>query len=51
MHAPATFFVIGEEAIVHPELLRRIAADGDEIGNHSYTHPNMVELPPVGARL
>jgi cellulose synthase/poly-beta-1,6-N-acetylglucosamine synthase-like glycosyltransferase/peptidoglycan/xylan/chitin deacetylase (PgdA/CDA1 family)/spore germination protein YaaH len=51
MNAPATFFVIGEEAIVHPELLRRIAADGDEIGNHSYTHPNMVELPPVGARL
>jgi cellulose synthase/poly-beta-1,6-N-acetylglucosamine synthase-like glycosyltransferase/peptidoglycan/xylan/chitin deacetylase (PgdA/CDA1 family)/spore germination protein YaaH len=51
MHAPATFFVIGEEALVHPELLRRIAADGDEIGNHSYTHPNMAELPPVGARL
>lgn len=51
MHAPATFFVIGEDAIVHPQLLRRIMSDGDEIGNHSYTHPNMVELPPVGARL
>ena len=51
LHAPATFFVIGEDALVHPELLRRIAADGDEIGNHSYTHPNMAELPPLGARL
>jgi cellulose synthase/poly-beta-1,6-N-acetylglucosamine synthase-like glycosyltransferase/peptidoglycan/xylan/chitin deacetylase (PgdA/CDA1 family)/spore germination protein YaaH len=50
-HAPATFFVIGENAVAHPGLLRRIVADGDEIGNHSYTHPNMSELPPLGARL
>ncbi len=51
LHAPATFFVIGEQAVAHPDLLRRIVADGDEIGNHSYTHPNMAELPPLGARL
>ncbi|MCX7283130.1 MAG: glycosyltransferase [Novosphingobium sp.] len=40
-HVPATFFVIGENALVRPELLRRIFADGDEIGNHTYTHPNL----------
>lgn len=50
-HAPATFFVVGENAISHPELLRRMVADGDLIGNHSYTHPNMAEEPPMGARL
>ncbi|MBO0749235.1 MAG: glycosyltransferase [Porphyrobacter sp.] len=51
LHAPATFFVIGEEAVIHPELLRRIVADGDELGNHSYTHPNLSEEPPLGVRL
>ncbi|MGN7160200.1 glycosyltransferase [Sphingomonas sp. SAFR-052] len=40
-HVPATFFVVGENAIEHPGLLQRIVRDGDEIGNHSYTHPNM----------
>ncbi|WP_404339803.1 glycosyltransferase [Sphingomonas sp. MMS12-HWE2-04] len=40
-HVPATFFVIGENALQQPGLLRRIVADGDEIGNHSYTHPNL----------
>src|SRR3546814_9759121 len=38
---PATFFVIGENALEHPGLLQRIVADGDEIGNHTYDHPNL----------
>lgn len=38
---PATFFVVGENALEHPGLLQRIVRDGDEIGNHSYTHPNL----------
>ncbi len=40
-HVPATFFVIGENALEHPGLLQRMVRDGDEIGNHSYTHPNL----------
>ncbi|MBN8847612.1 MULTISPECIES: glycosyltransferase [unclassified Sphingomonas] len=40
-HVPGTFFVIGENALQHPQLLRRIVADGSEIGNHTYTHPNL----------
>lgn len=34
----ATFFLIGERAVAHPELVRRIAAEGHEVGNHSWSH-------------
>ncbi len=40
-HAPATFFVVGSRAAEAPEVLRRMARRGDEVENHSYTHPNM----------
>lgn len=40
-HAPATFFVVGSRAAAAPALLRRMASSGDEVENHSYTHPNM----------
>jgi peptidoglycan/xylan/chitin deacetylase (PgdA/CDA1 family)/spore germination protein YaaH/GT2 family glycosyltransferase len=40
-HVPGTFFVVGENALEHPGLLQRMVAAGDEIGNHSYTHPNL----------
>ena len=36
----ATFFVIGEKAERHPELCRRIVAEGHGIGNHTQTHPS-----------
>jgi len=36
---PATFFVLGECADAHPELCARIAREGHELGNHTYTHP------------
>jgi cellulose synthase/poly-beta-1,6-N-acetylglucosamine synthase-like glycosyltransferase/peptidoglycan/xylan/chitin deacetylase (PgdA/CDA1 family)/spore germination protein YaaH len=45
LHAPATFFMIGENAERHPDLVQRIWAEGDEIGNHTYTHPNIAALP------
>ena len=50
-HAPAAFFVIGENGLEHPQILRRIAADGFEIGNHSYTHPNLAQVTPFGTAL
>ncbi|HUD91079.1 glycosyltransferase [Sphingobium sp.] len=50
-HVPATFFVIGENAIMHPGLLRRIIAQGSEIGSHSYTHPNLAQVSPRGVSL
>jgi cellulose synthase/poly-beta-1,6-N-acetylglucosamine synthase-like glycosyltransferase/peptidoglycan/xylan/chitin deacetylase (PgdA/CDA1 family) len=39
-NVPATFFVIGLDANKWPELLRREYADGHEIGNHTYSHPD-----------
>ncbi|NIJ08685.1 cellulose synthase/poly-beta-1,6-N-acetylglucosamine synthase-like glycosyltransferase/peptidoglycan/xylan/chitin deacetylase (PgdA/CDA1 family)/spore germination protein YaaH [Sphingomonas vulcanisoli] len=50
-HAPATFFVIGENALAHPLLLKRILDDGSEIGNHSYTHPNMALVSDRGQHI
>ncbi|WP_116090514.1 glycosyltransferase [Sphingomonas crusticola] len=49
--APATFFVIGENALAHPFLLNRILNEGSELGNHSYTHPDMSLISPRGARI
>jgi peptidoglycan/xylan/chitin deacetylase (PgdA/CDA1 family) len=43
-HVPATFFVVGTAARREPPLLRRMAADGDEIENHSDTHPHLNAL-------
>lgn len=40
-HVPGTFFIIGENALQHPLLLRRLVAEGHEVGNHTYTHPNL----------
>lgn len=36
--AKAVFFVCGKNAERHPELVRRIVADGHALGNHSYSH-------------
>jgi cellulose synthase/poly-beta-1,6-N-acetylglucosamine synthase-like glycosyltransferase/peptidoglycan/xylan/chitin deacetylase (PgdA/CDA1 family)/spore germination protein YaaH len=37
----ATFFVVGQNAESYPELVRRMYDEGHEIGNHTFTHPNM----------
>ena len=40
----ATFFMVGEKVEQHPELARRVAEEGHEIGNHTYSHRNMYRL-------
>ncbi len=50
-HVPATFFIIGENGVAGRSLLQRMVADGDEIGNHSYTHPNLAEDSSTGVKL
>ncbi|MDR3589799.1 MAG: polysaccharide deacetylase family protein [Negativicutes bacterium] len=42
----ATFFVIGYQARRYPEMLRRMAAEGHVIGNHSYDHADLTKLRP-----
>ena len=46
-HVPATFFVIGVDASQWPNLLKREYAEGNSIGNHTYTHPNFEEISPT----
>ncbi len=40
----ATFFVVGENAALYPEQLKRISAEGHEIGNHTYTHADLKRI-------
>ncbi len=44
-NVPASFFIIGQNGQANPDLVRRIVAEGHDIGNHSYTHPNLGEIP------
>lgn len=39
----ATFFVIGENVELYPELVRREIAEGHEIGNHTATHTSLLK--------
>jgi peptidoglycan-N-acetylglucosamine deacetylase len=43
-HLKATFFLIGQNVQAHPELVRRIIADGHEVGNHTWDHPQLSKL-------
>ncbi|MFH1676266.1 MAG: polysaccharide deacetylase family protein [bacterium] len=40
----ATFFVTGSNAEVRPEILKSIVESGHEIGNHTYSHPNVTKI-------
>ncbi|HEY3001507.1 MAG TPA: glycosyltransferase [Kribbellaceae bacterium] len=37
----ATFFVVGTEAAKYPDLVRRIRAEGHQVGLHTFTHANL----------
>jgi cellulose synthase/poly-beta-1,6-N-acetylglucosamine synthase-like glycosyltransferase/peptidoglycan/xylan/chitin deacetylase (PgdA/CDA1 family)/spore germination protein YaaH len=39
--APATFFIVGQNAQANPELVLREVAEGHVVGNHTFTHPNL----------
>lgn len=41
---PATFYLVGTHAQRYPEVVRRIAREGHEIGNHSWSHRDMRKL-------
>lgn len=40
----ATFFLCGYWVDKYPEEVKKIAADGHDLGNHSNTHPHMSQL-------
>lgn len=43
-NAKATFFVVGQNAERYPELIIKESEAGHEIGNHTYSHPNMKKI-------
>ncbi|HEX2749356.1 MAG TPA: polysaccharide deacetylase family protein [Verrucomicrobiales bacterium] len=46
----ATFFLIGQNAARYPGLVRRIVAEGHEVGNHSWSHPALGPMPDAAVR-
>ena len=53
-HAQATFFCIGKRVLEHPDLVRRLVAEGHTIGNHTFTHAHTFDFyrkPQVVAEL
>jgi peptidoglycan-N-acetylglucosamine deacetylase len=49
-HIKATFFVVGEKVAQHPAIVSRAAREGHEIGNHSWSHPILSQLPDQNVR-
>src|SRR6267378_6489119 len=49
-HIHATFFVIGENAAQYPEILQRAVREGHEIGNHTWSHPNLAKMSEENVR-
>lgn len=45
-NAKATFFLIGEEMEKHPEKAKKIAEEGHQIGNHTFSHNRMIFKTP-----
>jgi cellulose synthase/poly-beta-1,6-N-acetylglucosamine synthase-like glycosyltransferase/peptidoglycan/xylan/chitin deacetylase (PgdA/CDA1 family) len=42
---PATFFLIGSQAARYPGIVRQVVSNGDEIGNHTFTHVLLAGVP------
>jgi len=41
----ATFFVLGRNAVAHPDLLRRELAEGHTVAHHTWSHPLLSRMP------
>lgn len=46
-HVNATFFIVGQRVAGQEAILRRAYAEGNEIGNHSWNHPDLTKLSPA----
>src|SRR5579884_2263051 len=47
---PATFFLVGQQAAHYPALVTQEAQQGVVIGNHTWSHPNLITLSPEQVR-
>ena len=48
-NAPAAFFVVGHMIESAPDIIRRMAAEGHIVGNHTYHHPDMSAIRDTAA--
>lgn len=48
-NAPAAFFVVGHMIESAPEIVRRMAAEGHVVGNHTFHHPDMSSISEQAA--
>jgi peptidoglycan/xylan/chitin deacetylase (PgdA/CDA1 family) len=49
-HIKATFFLIGQNVVDHPEIVQRAVREGHEVGNHSWSHPNLGKMSDEAVR-
>jgi peptidoglycan/xylan/chitin deacetylase (PgdA/CDA1 family) len=49
-HIKATFFLIGQNVVDHPEIVQRAVREGHEVGNHSWSHPNLGKMSDDAVR-
>ncbi|UZN03102.1 polysaccharide deacetylase family protein [Cellulomonas sp. S1-8] len=47
---PAVFCLVGEQVEAHPDVVRRIVADGHVLANHSYRHDDLEDWEPDAVR-
>jgi Polysaccharide deacetylase len=46
---PASFFLLGRNALAHPELARRELAEGHTVAHHTFSHPLLDRMPAAAA--
>ena len=42
---PATFFVVGMQALKYPDIIQRMVLEGHELGNHTFHHYRLPRIP------
>lgn len=47
-HAKGTFFMVGKNMENNPDLVKLVAKKGHEIGNHTYSHEDLMQLNSTG---
>ncbi|MEY9862428.1 peptidoglycan/xylan/chitin deacetylase (PgdA/CDA1 family) [Catenulispora sp. GAS73] len=49
-NVPATFFVLGDQAVKYPTVVNREYAEGNEVGNHTWDHKDLSTLPAAAVQ-
>jgi peptidoglycan/xylan/chitin deacetylase (PgdA/CDA1 family) len=45
LYVPATFFLVGKQIALYPSLVQRMVVEGHEVGNHTYHHYRLPQIP------